>query len=73
MTQITFDEQTFEIPEAEDWPVDALLAYEDGKVGSLVRALLGADGWARFSAKPRTLRDLTALMAEVEKGLDSGN
>lgn len=72
-TDVTFDGATYSIPEAEEWTVETLLAYEDGKVGSTVRALLGPVQWATFTEKPRTVRDLKDLFEVIGEALDAGN
>jgi len=73
MIDVIFDGETFAIPPATRWGIEVLENFEDGKMTSTVRALLGADGWARFKAKPRTVADLEALMEAVTSALGSGN
>lgn len=71
---VTFDFEghTYSIPAAEEWSIDALEAYEDGKLATLLREILG-DGWTVFKSVPRKVGDLTALFAEAEKALNAGN
>lgn len=70
---VHYDGETYDIPGAEDWPVEALLAYEDGRMGNLVRSLLGEDGWARFTAKAPKVRDISALFEQIDAAVKSGN
>ena len=73
LASLTFDGADYTVPAAEEWPVSALIAYEEGKIATLLRELLGADQWATFNRKTRKVSDLTALFSEIEKGLNSGN
>lgn len=75
-TEITFthEEQTYSISPASEWSLDAIEAYEDEKIVTLVREILGAKQWKTYKAqKPRTAADLEALFASIEKALNSGN
>lgn len=72
-TTVTFEDVDYTIAPAEDWSLDAIEAYEDGKIATLVREILGAEQWARFKEKPRKVSDLTAFMREFEKATNSGN
>lgn len=73
LASIEFEGANYTIPAADEWPVDALIAYEDGKIATLLRELLGTEQWGRFTKTPRKVSDLTALFKEIEKGLDAGN
>jgi hypothetical protein len=64
-----FDGITFDVPSANEWDLDALEAYEDGKIVALIRALLGVEGWAKFRAKKRTVEDLNALFSALQKAM----
>ncbi len=43
--------------DAEKWSLEAMLAYEDGKSITVMRALLGDDQWAKFMETKPTNRD----------------
>lgn len=62
--------------DADDWPVELLVAFEDGRVAAAVRAALGPAQWSTFMrTKPRT-RDLSELYDALATALgldDSGN
>jgi len=68
-----FDEQTYTIPTADEWSIEALEAFEDGKIATLMREVLGSEQWATFKAKRRTMSDLNDLFGAANKALDSGN
>jgi len=68
----THEDITYTIPPAEDWSVDALEAYEDGKLATLLREILG-DSWVAFKATKPKVSDLAALFESAEKALNSGN
>jgi hypothetical protein len=69
-----FDGETYSVPPAREWDLDALEAYEDGQIARTCRSLLGADQWATFRSKKRTVGDLEDLFLEVQKALGiSGN
>ena len=69
----TFEGAKYTIPEADEWSLDALEAYEDGKVATLIREILGAAQWATFKSKPRTVADLTALFEAAQVAMSAGN
>lgn len=57
----TFKGEKFEFPpEIKQLPVEAVEAYEDGKVVGFVREIMG-DQWASFKAHKPTLGDLENL------------
>lgn len=74
-TLVTFehDGETYTIPTADEWSLDAIEAFEDGKNASLIRAILGPVQWAMFKRKPRKGSDLGDLFVAAEKAIDSGN
>lgn len=64
-----FENVTYRIAPADEWDLDALEAFEDGKVATFLRSVLGADQWAKFRAKPRKVTDLTALAEAMQKAM----
>lgn len=70
---VEYDGEDYEIQPAAKWDLDVLESYEDGKILSTVRALLGPDGWAKFRAKPRNVGDLEGMMNAIQSGLGLGN
>lgn len=69
-----YDGETFTVGnDAQDWDLEVLEAFEDGKIVAAVRGLLGPDGWAQFKSKPRTVRDLNAFFETAAEALGLGN
>jgi len=68
-----FDGVTYTIPTADEWSLDAIEAFEDGKNASLMRAILGPVQWAKFKSVPRKGADLGNLFEAAEKAVDAGN
>ena len=68
-----FEDETYTITAADDWSLDALEAYEDGKVATLIREILGANQWATFKSNPRKVADLTALFEAAQVAMAAGN
>lgn len=73
LTSFTFDEVDYSVPPADEWSVDAIEAFEDGKIATLIREILGAEQWATFKEKPRTIKDLNALFTAADKAMKPGN
>lgn len=71
----TFDGESYTITSAAEWDLDALEAFEDQKVVTCVRLILGADQYKRFKTKRRTVGQLNAMFVEMQRALvgDSGN
>lgn len=69
----TFEDVAYSIPAADEWSLDAIEAFEDGKSATLIREILGAKQWATFKEKPRKVSDLTALFVTIEKAVNAGN
>jgi hypothetical protein len=69
-----FDGETYEITPASEWDLDALEAFENDKVVTCVRLILGPDQWMRFRAAHKTVGDLNRMFAAVQRaGVGSGN
>lgn len=70
---VEFDGESYVIPPALDWDLEALEALEEGRVVAAVRALLGDEGWARFREKRRTVRDLNEFFELAAGAAGLGN
>lgn len=68
-----FDGDKYEIATTDEWDLDVLEAYEDGKIVATVRALVGPDGWATFRAKPRKVSALNDFFEAIQGALGLGN
>ncbi|GAA4981223.1 hypothetical protein [Actinopolymorpha pittospori] len=64
-----YDGDSYVVPPPMEWDVDVLEAYEDGKVATTVRALLGASQWAKFRSKPRTVQSLNDLFVSLQTAM----
>lgn len=67
--EVEFDGETYMIPPSSQWSISAIEAYEDGKVVTMVRAILGTEQWERFKRKPRTAADLGSLFEAMQEAL----
>lgn len=64
-----YDGETYVIPPAREWDLDVLESYEDGKIASTCRALLGPVQWATFKSKRRTVTSLEELFDALQSAL----
>jgi hypothetical protein len=72
--EFDFDGETYTVAPAAEWDLDVMESYEDGKIASTIRALLGPAQWATFRSKPRKVADLNSLFEAVQVALGiSGN
>ena len=70
----SYDGLDFTVPPAREWDLDVMENYEDGKIATTCRSLLGPDQWAAFRKKKRTVGDLEDLFEAIQTGLGiSGN
>lgn len=73
MVSFEFDGDTYSVAPADEWDLDVLEAFEDGKVVATVRALVGPAGWATYKSKPRKVKDLDAFFTAIQEALGLGN
>jgi hypothetical protein len=66
---VEYDGETYSIPPTSEWDLDALEAYEDGKVLATVRSVFGDAQWSKFRQKRRTAADLTKLVEAMQTAL----
>lgn len=57
-----YEGETFGVPKPNLWPLDAIEAFEDGKVMNFMRALFGAEDYERIKAVCKTMEGVTAFM-----------
>ncbi|WP_454051467.1 hypothetical protein [Cellulomonas sp. Marseille-Q8402] len=75
-TPISFEhqDQTLQVLAPSDWPVDALEAYEEGKVTTFLRAILTPSAWADFKSSEPKVVDLQGLVVAIQEAAGlSGN
>lgn len=70
-----YDGESYTVAPAAEWDVEALEAFEDQKIITCVRMILGDDQWKRFKSKPRNMGDLNGLFMTMQAQLvgPSGN
>lgn len=71
---VVFDGLSFTAPrDVEDWPAEAMLAMEEGKAVSAVRALVPGKEWTAFMATKPAIRKVAGLLdaIAVEAGFKS--
>lgn len=64
---LTFDGKTYTVSPPEEWDLDTLENFEDGKVIAATRAILGERQWATFKSVPRKIADVGELMDAIAK------
>ncbi|MGB3301777.1 MAG: hypothetical protein WBA98_03725 [Gordonia sp. (in: high G+C Gram-positive bacteria)] len=70
---VEYDDETYWVPaDPTDWPIEALLAFEDGKAVTALRALIAADengrsGFDLLLSKKYRVADLNAIFEKVAK------
>jgi len=70
----SFKGETYTIPAANEWPYEALVAFEEGKIASLIGQLLGEEQHATFRATKPRLGDVNEFVVELQKAAGiSGN
>lgn len=66
---VTFehDGETYVIGPSKSWDLDALEAFDDGRMTVCVRLILGDEQYRKFKRKPRSIGDLDALFEEAQR------
>ncbi|QZN86609.1 hypothetical protein [Cellulomonas sp. C5510] len=75
-TPIAFDHegQSLEVLAPSDWTVEALEAYEGGKVTTFLRAIMTPSAWAEFKSRAPRVSDLEGLVVAIQRAAGlSGN
>lgn len=67
--EVEFDGETYTVPPAREWDLDVLEAYEDEKIVATVRGVLGAEQYAKFRSKRRTVGELEDLFLGIQEAL----
>jgi hypothetical protein len=66
---VTFGGESLDILVTAKWPLDALEAYEEGKIVAFLKLIIAADGWARLKALKPEVGDLAELVTDIQKAL----
>ena len=68
-----YDGETYSVPPADDWSLEALEAVDEGKMTTAVRELLGEEQYAKFkSGGRRTVGDLGKLFEAAGEAVNGG-
>jgi len=71
---LTFNGVDYSLAPSSEWPFEALEAFEDGKVATFLRLVLGDEQTAAFRATKPTVSDFQEFVVELQKALGiSGN
>lgn len=63
---VVFDGLTFTAPrDLEDWPAETMLAMEEGKAATAIKALVPAKQWAAFMAGKPPIRKVAGLLDAI--------
>ena len=73
-TPVTFRALRLSVPPSMEWPAEAFEAFEDGKLITAVREILGDDQWALVKAeRPKaTLAEVAALASSITTAVGLG-
>jgi hypothetical protein len=67
---LTWRHLTLTIPASvEEWDVEAVEAFEDGKAAPALRAILGPKQWAAFKAEKPKTRDMAEVSDAVAEAM----
>lgn len=70
---VTWRGVTYTLPQADDFPLDALEAEEQGKHLTALRLVLGPEQYKTWRGEARTARDAEEFSSEVMTELGAGN
>lgn len=64
---LTFKGKSYTVAPPEEWDIDTLEKFEDGKVIGATRAVLGERQWAAFKSTSNKIGDVGELMDAIAK------
>jgi hypothetical protein len=67
--EFAFEGATYGVLPTSEWDLDAIEAYEDGRVLSAIRLILSPGDYQRFRAKRRKAADLDAFVRAMQGAL----
>lgn len=59
----------YTVPATNQWPYEALEAFEEGKLSGFLRALLGEEQHDAFKATKPLVSDMTDFIEQMQKAL----
>ncbi|WNT44333.1 tail assembly chaperone [Microbacterium phage Mabodamaca] len=70
----TFEGHEYTVPPSSEWSIDALEAYENGRILAMLRDVLDEDVFAAFRSRHKKVAELNAFMEAIQKAQGiSGN
>lgn len=66
-TVFTYDGVEYTFPDQKLWPLAAIEAQENNHIVALIKSLLGAEQYAKFTSKPRVLNDIADFFEAAGK------
>jgi hypothetical protein len=70
---VTWRGTAYRLPTADDFPLDAMEAEENGKTLTALRLILGDDQYATWRADARTAGDAEEFSTHIMRELGAGN
>ncbi|AWY05701.1 tail assembly chaperone [Microbacterium phage Gretchen] len=67
LIEFDYDGESYAVIPTNDWTLDALEAFEDGKVLTLLRHVLAEGGYAKFRRTHNGVEDIQGFMAALQK------
>ena len=65
---VSWRDLTFTFPaDTDDWPVEALEAFEQGKAATAIRALAGPKAWVEFKKRNPRVRDMSDVFKDFAR------
>ncbi|ALX67275.1 hypothetical protein [Microbacterium sp. XT11] len=65
----TFEGQKYSVLPSSEWSLDALEAFEEGRVLTLLREVLDGDGYATFRKTHNRVADLNEFVVAMQKAI----
>lgn len=59
----------FELAPSAEWDFEAIEAFEEGKIATFLRLILGAEQYAAFKATKPKVGDVDEFVTELQKAL----
>lgn len=71
--KVEFNGDTYDIPPADDWPLEVLESIDEQRMTSALRALLGEDQYETFRKTNKKVRALGEFFDVAGKAVNAGN
>ena len=68
---VRFKNKNYKLPaDPRDWDLEAMEAFEDGRIATAIRGVLGKTAWNEIKASGAKVRDLESLAEKIAKVYD---